>query len=51
MDRSLSRRAEGCGRGHSIAQFIGDAHPGTITVESQPTQRSTFTVIPPRIII
>ena len=47
VDRSLSRRAEGCGLGLSIAKFIVDAHQGTITVESKPGQGSTFTVILP----
>jgi signal transduction histidine kinase len=49
VDRSLSRRAEGCGLGLSIAQFIVDAHQGTITVESKPGQGSTFTVTLPTI--
>ena len=44
VDRSLSRRAEGCGLGLSIAKFIVDAHSGSIRVESQPDQGSTFTV-------
>jgi signal transduction histidine kinase len=43
-DRSLSRRAEGCGLGLSIAKFIVDAHKGTITVESKPGRGSTFMV-------
>ena len=47
VDRSLSRRAEGCGLGLSIAKFIIDAHQGTITVESKPGQGSTFTVTIP----
>jgi len=47
VDRSLSRRAEGCGLGLSIAKFIVDAHQGTITVESKPGQGSTFTVTLP----
>jgi signal transduction histidine kinase/tetratricopeptide (TPR) repeat protein len=46
-DRSLSRRAEGCGLGLSIAKFIVDAHHGTISVESKPGQGSTFTVTLP----
>lgn len=44
VDRSLSRRAEGCGLGLSIARFIIDAHAGSIQVESKPGQGSTFTV-------
>ena len=44
MDRSLSRRAEGCGLGLSIAKFIVDAHSGAIAVESKPGQGSTFSV-------
>jgi signal transduction histidine kinase len=47
VDRSLSRRAEGCGLGLSIAKFIVDAHQGTITVESKPGQGSIFTVTIP----
>jgi signal transduction histidine kinase len=47
VDRSLSRRAEGCGLGLSIAKFILDAHQGTITVDSKPGQGSTFTVTLP----
>ena len=47
VDRSLSRRTEGCGLGLSIAKFIVDAHQGTISVESKPSQGSTFTVTIP----
>ncbi|NQT03962.1 MAG: GHKL domain-containing protein [Planctomycetes bacterium] len=43
-DRSLSRYAEGCGLGLSIAKFIVDAHKGTIFVESKVGKGSTFTV-------
>ncbi len=43
-DRSLSRGAEGCGLGLSIAKFIVDAHKGTISIESKPGVGSTFTV-------
>ncbi len=44
IDRSLSRRAEGCGLGLSIAKFIVDAHKGSISVESKPGEGSTFTI-------
>jgi signal transduction histidine kinase len=47
VDRSLSRRAEGCGLGLSIAKFIVDAHQGRITVESKLGQGSAFTVVLP----
>jgi len=44
IDRSLARRAEGCGLGLSIAKFIVDAHKGSISVNSKPGEGSTFTV-------
>ena len=44
VDRSLSRSAEGCGLGLSIAKFIIDAHKGTISVDSKPGQGTVFTV-------
>jgi len=44
VDRSLSRRAEGCGLGLSIAKFIVDAHKGSISVDSKPGEGSTFTI-------
>lgn len=44
IDRSLSRRAEGCGLGLSIAKFIIDAHKGSISVDSKPGKGSTFTI-------
>ncbi len=47
VDRRLSRRAEGCGLGLSIAKFIVDAHAGTISVDSKPGQGCTFTVALP----
>lgn len=44
IDRTLARRAEGCGLGLSIAKFIVDAHKGEISVASEPGRGSTFTV-------
>ncbi|UCC98228.1 MAG: HAMP domain-containing histidine kinase, partial [Phycisphaerales bacterium] len=44
VDRSLARRAEGCGLGLSIAKFIVDAHKGTIAADSKPGEGSVFTV-------
>jgi len=49
VDRSLSRSAEGCGLGLSIAKFIVDAHKGSIGVESRPGEGSIFTVKLPSI--
>jgi len=43
-DRTLSRHAEGCGLGLSIAKFIINAHKGAIFVDSKPGKGSTFTV-------
>jgi signal transduction histidine kinase len=44
VDRSLARKAEGCGLGLSIVKFIIDAHNGKIEVESKVGKGSTFTV-------
>ncbi|UCG48175.1 MAG: GHKL domain-containing protein [Phycisphaerales bacterium] len=44
VDRSLSRRTEGCGLGLSIARFIVEAHKGSISVETAVGRGSTFTV-------
>jgi len=47
VDRTLSRRAGGCGLGLSIVQFILSAHNGSITAASRPGKGSTFTVLLP----
>jgi signal transduction histidine kinase len=44
VDSSLTRRADGCGLGLSIAKFIVDAHKGSISVESKFGKGSKFTV-------
>jgi signal transduction histidine kinase len=44
VDRSLSRRTEGCGLGLSIVKFIVDAHKGSISVKTKPGKGSSFTV-------
>jgi len=44
VDSSLSRRAEGTGLGLSIVKFILDAHKGTVSVDSELGEGSTFAV-------
>jgi signal transduction histidine kinase len=44
VDQRLSRKGSGCGLGLSIVQFIVAAHRGTVAVESQPGNGSTFTL-------
>jgi signal transduction histidine kinase len=43
-----SRVADGCGLGLTICQWIVRAHAGTIEVQSEPGQTTTFTVRLPR---
>ena len=44
VDDELARHAEGCGLGLSIVRFIVNAHGGTVTVQSELGEGSTFTV-------
>jgi signal transduction histidine kinase len=49
VDKSRSRLQGGNGLGLSIAQWIADQHHGSIAVESQPGEGSTFRVELPKI--
>jgi signal transduction histidine kinase len=44
VDQSLSRKAEGCGLGLNIVQFVVTSHEGSVAVSSQPGKGSKFTV-------
>jgi signal transduction histidine kinase len=48
VDRVRSREAGGAGLGLSIARWIVDQHHGTISVESEPGQGSTFRISLPQ---
>lgn len=48
VDKARSRKGESFGLGLSMVKWIVDAHDGNITVDSQPGEGSTFTVILPR---
>ena len=47
VDQRLSRPAEGCGLGLSIARFVVQAHGGAISFESRPEEGSRFVVTLP----
>ncbi|HEX5430422.1 MAG TPA: HAMP domain-containing sensor histidine kinase [Bryobacteraceae bacterium] len=49
IDRRLARETGGCGLGLSIVQFIVRAHRGSVRVESQAGEGSTFIVSLPSI--
>lgn len=48
VDSSLTRRYEGAGIGLSIAKSVVEAHGGSIELDSQLNEGSTFTVVLPR---
>jgi protein-histidine pros-kinase len=47
LDASFARRHQGTGLGLALTKKIVELHKGSITVESQPNQGSTFTVTLP----
>jgi two-component system OmpR family sensor kinase len=47
VDKARSRSSGGAGLGLAIVKWIVEAHGGTVSVESQPGQGSTFTLLIP----
>ncbi len=47
VDKSLTRQHEGSGMGLTITKYLVELHKGTITLESEPTKGSTFTITLP----
>ena len=50
VDQSLTRKADGCGLGLSIIQFIVAVHRGKVAVQSEPGRGSIFTIVVPAVV-